>query len=402
MAAIFPEEFLTELKEKNDIVEVIGNYTDLVPAGQYRFKGRCPLHKDDVPSLVVYQETQTYHCFGCNAGSKESGMRPDVIGFVEASEDLSFVDAVRFLAQRAEMVPPTIGPEISTKLKDQMLRKAREYHRNLNQSERARSYLFSRGLSKDDLAKYKLGYVPNDEEERYRDCIAIPIQNVRGEVVGMAFRNLSKGTKYLNTSETSIFKKSHLLYGLDSALPLMDKEKKEIVLVEGYFDAIHLQKLGIPAVAIMGSRLMEAQAELLSGYANTAILFMDGDTAGMNAVKPGKKLLANYEVGVKIVPHVSNKDPEDLALEMGKGLVDLIRDQSCTIEAYTISSILRTYQSRVAEATSQAVREIKAVLKDVPDRSVYAIQAADMLRIDVADICSDKEVKEGVHHGRQE
>ncbi len=407
MTAIFPEEFLTELKEKNDIVEVISNYTDLVPAGQHRFKGRCPLHKDDVPSLVVYQETQTYHCFGCNAGSRESGMRPDVIGFIEASEDVTFIDAVKLLAKRSDIAVPTIGPEVSSKLKEQMLRKAREYHRNLTQSERARSYLFSRGLSKDDLVKYKLGYVPEDDEERYSNCITIPIQNVRGEVTGIAFRNLSKGTKYLNTPETSIFKKSQLLYGLDYALNLIDKEKKEIVLVEGYFDTIHLQKLGIPAAAVMGSRLTEGQAELLSRHADTAILFMDGDVAGTNAAKPARELLSNYGVGVKIVPYIANKDPDDLALEMGTDLVNLVKDQACTIEAYVISSILRTYQSRVAEATSQAVKEIRTVLEEVPmcaERSVYALQAADLLRISIEDVYIDKETSKGeqedIHHGK--
>ena len=317
MDRLTQERLIEEIKEHNEIVAVVSEYVQLKPQGR-AYVGLCPFHGEKTPSFTVSREKQLYHCFGCGAGG-------DVLSFIMNIENLTFGEALRLLAERANISLPDqhlSTPQRREKEELERLYKlndlaARFYQKILLQTEtgkRALAYLKERGISRQTAEQFRLGYapphwtglvmflrqkgIPLQEAEkaglvrgggdgyydRFRDRLLFPILNLRGQVIGFGGRILGEGQpKYLNSPETAIFQKGRSLYGLFQARDQIRREQQALI-VEGYMDVITAHQAGIKeAVASLGTSLTVEQARLLRNQAEEVIIVYDADSAGQAA-----------------------------------------------------------------------------------------------------------------------
>ncbi len=323
---MIPPSFLHDLLARADIVDIVGRYVPLKKSGATH-KGLCPFHGEKSPSFTVSASRQTYHCFGC-------GVHGNAIGFLMEHSGLSFVDAVRDLAQQLGMQVPEddASPEERQRagelkqkqatLSDVLARAAEHYRKQLKASPRAVAYLKGRGLSGEVAAKFGLGYAPegwrglasvfpryddplleesglvivhaaeNEAEaeaeakryDRFRDRIMFPIRSVQGEVIGFGGRVLDHGEpKYLNSPETPVFVKGRELYGLHEARADLRKQGFALV-VEGYMDVVALAQHGFAnAVATLGTACTADHVQKLFRFTDSVVFSFDGDAAGRRA-----------------------------------------------------------------------------------------------------------------------
>jgi DNA primase len=317
-----PEHTLSEIQNRLDAAEVIGEYVSLQKKGG-RYWGRCPFHQEKTPSFCVTPEKGFFYCFGCHKGG-------GLIQFVMEIEKIPFLDAVEMLAKKAGVEIQREEGEQGGVKRETFLelnkRLAGSFHWLLCESplaEDARAYLAGRGIGEDEIRSFQLGYAPADREwlkkflktKSYSDDflaktglfsdssggkaalfanrIIFPIANARGETVAFGGRALSEGVpKYLNSPETQYFKKGENLFGIDKALPEIKKTGAS-VLVEGYMDVLAMHRAGVSnCVAPLGTALTELQARFMKRYARNAVLVFDGDEAGEKATQgnraPGK------------------------------------------------------------------------------------------------------------------
>ena len=304
----FPERFLDELTERNDIVDVVSQYVRLTKKSGANLFGLCPFHSEKTPSFSVAPDKQIYHCFGCGKGG-------GVINFIMEIENLSFPDAVAFLARRANMPLPEEAQSEDTSRRARLLElnrdAARFFHDMLKspQGAPAQDYVRRRAISPAMVTRFGLGFAPDsweslanamrrkgysDQEmfeaglvkhgksggvyDAFRNRLMFPVIDVRGSVIGFSGRILGDGEpKYLNSPETPVFSKSHNLFGLNLA-----KKSKNgyIILVEGNIDVVSLHQAGFDgAVASLGTSLTPEQARLISRYTNEVVLCYDSDEA---------------------------------------------------------------------------------------------------------------------------
>ena len=318
---MLPQGFIQDLSSRVDIVEVVGRHVELKKAG-INHKGLCPFHGEKSPSFIVSPSRQTYHCFGC-------GAHGDAIRFLTEHHGMSFMDAVRDLAQQVGLQVPDnqSSPEERAKadaersqratLSDVLAKAGAHYKQALKASPRAVDYLKKRGLTGVIAAQFGLGYAPegwralasvfpryddpllvdsglvitsgDDGEEqkrydRFRDRIMFPIRSVRGEVIGFGGRVLDKGDpKYLNSPETPVFHKGQELYGLFEARQGLRKKGYALV-VEGYMDVVALAQWGFPnAVATLGTACTADHVAKLFRFTDSVVFSFDGDAAGRRA-----------------------------------------------------------------------------------------------------------------------
>ena len=344
------KEIIDEVKYRSDIAEIISDYVKLRPAGA-NYKGLCPFHNEKTPSFHVNTSKQIYRCFGCGEGG-------DVISFIMKTENLDFMDAVRFLANRC-------GIEINnnidhdTKLKLERINKfqsihieaARFYYSNLIKDENpALNYLKKRGLDLRTIKNFGLGYAYDSWDllknylvskgygehdilesgllskssksdkifDKFRNRVMFPIFDYRGKVIGFGGRVIDDGQpKYLNSPDSEIFNKRYNLYGLNFARKHIGNQKK-LILVEGYMDLISLYQFGIKnTVATLGTALTDEQAELISRYADTLVLSYDSDQAGINASMRAIDILEKHGLSVRILDLGNSKDPDEFIREHG-------------------------------------------------------------------------------------
>ena len=316
---------IDDVKERLDIIEVISSYVSLKKAGR-NFKGLCPFHSEKTPSFVVFPDTQSWHCFGaCGTGG-------DVFAFVARQENVEFSEALEILARRAgvELKPQTpvqqTEADLERRLQEINKLAAAYYHNQLAAApagEMARRYLAKRGLSQETIDRFQLGFAPDSwhavgayltgkvvptadllqsglviaredgggHYDRFRNRIMIPIRDQSGHVIGFGGRVLDDSQpKYLNTPETPIFHKGHVLFGIDLAKAAIRAEDKAII-VEGYMDVIQAHQHGAcNVVAAMGTALTETQVKTLRKYARAIVLALDPDTAGGHATLRGLDL----------------------------------------------------------------------------------------------------------------
>ena len=338
----FPESFLQELKLRNDIGDVISSYVNLKRKGR-NLVGLCPFHGEKTPSFTVYTETESFYCFGCGAGG-------DVISFIMKIENLDYTDAVKFLAQRAGLeMPENTYDDSMSKLRKRIFEANREaarfYHSNLtSQSGKiGLDYFHSRALSDRTIRHFGLGFALPDRYslcnhlhskgftdneivaanlafksrrgngiyDRFSNRVMFPIIDLRGNVIAFGGRIMTdEKPKYLNTSDTLVFKKSENLFSLNNA---KNSGSRTLILCEGYMDVISMHQSGIKnTVGIMGTSLTQNQINLITKLTNNVILFLDSDNAGIsNMVRLLPLLLAN-NINVKIVTTNIAKDPGDL------------------------------------------------------------------------------------------
>lgn len=329
-----------DVRSRLSIAEVVGEYVQLTPAGKGRLKGLCPFHKEKSPSFQVDTEQGYFYCFGCKAGG-------DVFSFVQRTENLSFADALRKLAEKAGVqVEAKYGERSNRDLYDVNAFALEYFREHLNGP--ALEYLKRRGLTDETIAAFELGFAPegwdgllrrartrgvterqlleagllieNPENgrvyDRFRGRVMFPIRDHLGRLVGFGGRVLDDSKpKYLNTPETEAFRKGELLYGLDRARTVL-KDGAELVVVEGYMDVITMHQHGFTgAVASLGTALTAEHATLLERLgAQKLIMMFDRDEAGLKATLSGldQVLGAKFRVRATSVP--SGKDPADALL----------------------------------------------------------------------------------------
>jgi len=340
---VIPEDVIAEILRRTDIVELIGAHLPLRAAGRTH-KGLCPFHTEKTPSFVVNPERQIFHCFGCGEGG-------DAITFLMKHERLGFMEAVRFLADRAGVsLPATRGPgpgEADARLPLLEIHRLALQHFRENLAgvagEAARLYLAERGLTHEVVERFELGYalpswdallrvlkkkgypdkvleaaglsVPRQKGsgyyDRFRNRLMIPIWDASGKVIAFGGRALEpKEVKYLNSPETALYRKGAHLYGLNVAARAI-RERKVVIVVEGYFDAIMLHAHGFDhAVAALGTALTTDQARLLGRYAQTVVLLFDPDAPGIGAARRNLEHLINVDLHWRIVLLSGGLDPD--------------------------------------------------------------------------------------------
>ena len=343
------EEILEKIKSQNDIVDVISERVRLKKAGR-NFTGLCPFHNEKTPSFSVSQEKQIYKCFGCG----EAG---NVISFVMKEKNLPFIEAVKYLANRANIPLEMNNGEKSqsSKKKDLLYRinveAAKFFFSNLMNNQNAKEYFLNRGIKEETIKKFGLGFANdswnslmfylrkkgindtlleeaglisvNKEKgrkyDRFRNRVMFPVFDYQGKVIGFGGRVLDDSKpKYLNSPETLVFQKGTNLYGLNFALK-HNMSERYFVIVEGYMDLISLHQYGITnVVASLGTALTINQARLLKRYADKVIISYDADMAGQMATLRGLEILRTAGFDVRVLNIPQGKDPDEYVRSNGK------------------------------------------------------------------------------------
>ncbi len=400
--------FLRTLKEKNDIIEVLGGYVPLDRRGG-QYWACCPFHHEKTPSFAVNQADQFYHCFGC----KESG---DVIKFVQEIESTDFMGAVRILAARAKMEVPQSNFDTEDALRKKkkrdnmakiLLDSARFYLANLySGDERADvhlEYIAKRELSPTTVKKFGLGasldfnslpeylagkgYFKEDlidsgvlavnDRGRLYDAqggrLIFPIINAFDEVVGFGGRVLQKTdfAKYKNTKETPLFDKSRTLYNINLLKKLKREQSiTEVIVVEGYMDTLSLYQAGFKnVVASMGTSLTKEQARLIKRYAENVLISYDGDFAGQKADLRGLEILDSVGLQVKVVPMPDGLDPDDVA-KQGAEAYQKCLDAAMPLVDYRLHSLERKFDLTKTEEKRRFISSALKIVKAVESASV--------------------------------
>ncbi|MCR4943219.1 MAG: DNA primase [Clostridium sp.] len=344
-----PEETIERVKQENDIVDVISETVRLKRTGR-NYVGLCPFHNDKSPSFSVSQDKQIYKCFSCG----EAG---NVITFVMKQKNLTFIEAVKVLAEKAN-IPINLGNGEPSKLsrKKDLLYKVnveagRYFFGNLMADKKAKEYFINRGIQESTIRKFGLGYakdgwsniiyhlkrkgisesvmleaglVSKNEQrgtvyDRFRNRVMFPVFDIKGRVIGFGGRVLDDSKpKYLNSPETLVFEKGTNLYGLNLAIK-NDMKERYFIIVEGYMDCISLHQYGITnAVASLGTALTVNQARLLKRYADKVIISYDADVAGQTATLRGLEILRNAGFDVRVLLIPKGKDPDEFIRANGK------------------------------------------------------------------------------------
>ncbi len=408
MGSFFPEEILDEIKDHNRIVEVISQYIQVKSSGGATYKALCPFHSERTPSFVINDQKQIYKCFGCGEGG-------DVIHFIMKIENLDFIDAVKFLAEKSN-IPLEIenhSKEMKKEIQQKMLyyeinkKAAIFYYNNLIRGQNpALGYLLNRGLTTKIIKSFGIGYsyntwnellnylvkdgyqlkdiekcgliLPNKENtdhyDRFRNRVIFPIFDIRGNVIGFGGRVLDNGLpKYLNSPETILFNKSNTIYGLNFSRKHITDGK--IILVEGYMDVIALYQEGFKnVVAALGTSLTKSHAQLLKKYCNEVIICFDGDEAGVKATIRSIDILKEAELNCKILLLPPNQDPDDFIKEKGKYAFDEYLDKAVSPIDYKIIQAKNKHNLALPEGKIEFVKELAAILKQIKspvEREVY-------------------------------
>lgn len=401
-----PSVDVEEVKSRVNIVELIGRYITLKPSGQ-RFKGRCPFHPDDTPSLLVSPDKGLWHCFGCHAGG-------DAIGFLMKIERLSFPEALSRLARELGIEIRTAGGEGRAKLLQANEQAVQYFARELRRpsGKKARDYLLGRGLEEKVWERYKLGYAPEGWDgllrtlgqvgvdtlrdlglvvagergyyDRFRDRVMFTIGDDQGRPVAFAGRSFAGDPKYVNIPNTSLFTKGTLLYGLDLARDAI-RSAGRAVLVEGYTDVISLQTAGIgEAVGSMGTALTDAQARLIARHTDQVVIAYDRDAAGEASALRGLVILraAGLRVAVAVLP--PDEDPDSLVRGQGADAAREVLARALPFHRFFVEAIASRHDVATVEGKEQVLVEAKAFwpeIRSVPLQHELARELAALLSL---------------------
>ena len=421
-------DFTQTVKEQADIVKIIGDYVRLKKAGAQNHTGLCPFHKEKTPSFSVHAGRQFFNCFGCH----EHG---DVFTFVQKIENVGFSEAVRTVAQKCGIPLPKrdfASPEEAAEHRQRG--KLLELHEaatawfeeqlRLPEGALAREYLSGRGLSPDGIAKFRIGFAPDNfhtlrerlqsmadqealrqsglfswkEQEdgspgpiyaRFRKRIMFPIANESGRVIAFTARTLETGEKagpkYLNSPETPLYSKSRVLFNLDKARQAI-RQDGGVVLVEGQMDCISVFLAGIPNVlATSGTAFTESQVRLLKRYATKVIVNFDPDTAGANAAEKSIALLTEEGFEVRVLTLEGGLDPDRYVRDRGaRAYAEALRGAPA-YQDYLVERARQLFPSRDPKSKNDALNFLLPHIRRMPSRiarDAFAIDAAQALGID--------------------
>ena len=418
----FPDSFLQELADRNPVEDVVGSYVRLTKRSGSNLFGLCPFHSEKTPSFSVSPDKQIYHCFGCGKGGS-------VINFIMEIENLSFPDAVEFLARRSGMEVPEDGDREQRNRRERLLALNREAARwfyaqlSAPEGQPGRDYIAKRQLSPAAVKNFGLGFAPDSfyaltdamhdkgfqdfelvdaglanankngkgVHDVFRNRLMFPVIDVRGSVIGFSGRILGDGEpKYLNTRETPVFSKSRNLFGLNLA-----KKTKSgyILLVEGNIDVVSLHQAGFDsAVASLGTSLTPEQARLISRYVNEVVIAYDSDGAGQKAAKRAIGLLEPLDLKVKVLQLEGGKDPDEFIKAHGRdAFANLLNGSENHIE-YRFNQIKSTHDLTTREGKIEYLAEVTSEIAKLPNavtRELYAARIAEELDIKKEGILSD-------------
>ena len=403
----FPENFIQELTERSDIVDVVGSYVSLGKRSGANLFGLCPFHNERTPSFAVNPAGQFYHCFGCGKGG-------GVINFIMEIENLSYPDAVAFLAKRAGMQMPEDSSDRDAKKRARLLAAnrdaARWFYEQLvtPEGKRCTDYMTGRRISPAVAKRFGLGFAPqrsgafldamrqkgySDWElsdadlirrgdhgfySTFRDRLMFPIIDVRGNVIGFSGRTLGDaGAKYLNSKDTLVFNKGRNLF----ALNLAKKSKAGyIILSEGNIDIVALHQAGFDsAVASLGTSLTPEQARLISRYTNEVIIAYDNDGAGIKASQRAIGILERLDLKVRVLRMTGAKDPDEYIKTRGADAFRNLLEGSEDQVDYRLGSVTAKYDLSQDDQKVAFLKEASALLATLPgavEREVYAIRVA--------------------------
>ena len=400
-----PRPEIEEIKARVNIVELVGRYVNLRPAGK-GYKGRCPFHPDDTPSLMVSPEKGLWHCFGCGAGG-------DAIGFLMRIEKLSFPEALTRLAQEVGVELRGGGPKLELYSACQAV--AAFFHDQLlsPMGKAAREYLLSRGLGEESWERWGLGYASDSWDglikglsrlgldtlkelglvvegergyyDRFRGRVMFTLRDDQGRPIAFAGRALGEaGPKYLNVPNTPLFTKGTILYGLDLAKTAIRKRGRAI-LVEGYTDVISLHAVGFPeAVGSMGTALTQAQARLLARYTDRVVIAYDRDAAGSAASLRGMLILREAGLRVEVATLPPGEDPDSLARGQGPTALEEVLSQAQPFHKFFLDSLAERYDLSTLEGKEAALaeaRELWPKVRSLPLRAELARGLAELLSL---------------------
>ncbi len=419
-----PREFIDRLCESTDIVDLIGGYVTLKRSGHLH-KGLCPFHSEKTPSFTVFPDNRSFYCFGCQTGG-------DAITFVMNIERLDYVEAVKFLANKAGMEVPENGAfdglsKTRRRMKEASREAARFFYRQLYTPAGANAlgYLRGRGLTDKTIGHFGLGWSPDSwsaltdhlrgmgyqEDELlgaglskrsskgslidvFRNRVMFPIIDLQGSIIAFGGRTMEAkpaGWKYINTTDTLIYKKSHNLYGLNWA---KDSRSETIVVTEGYMDVIAMWQAGFEnVVASQGTAFTEEQARLLSRYASRIILSQDGDEAGQRAIRKSIPVLRAVINDVRVLNIPENLDPDEYIKKYGPERMKRLIDGSRSELEFRLDEIKSKYDVLTDDGRVKYLRDACGLLATLSplEQEVYATRIAGDLGIDKSAIISQIE-----------
>jgi len=420
-------DFANQLRERIDIVDVVGTYVKLRRAGA-NWKGLCPFHREKTPSFMVSQTKQIFHCFGCHTGG-------DVFRFVELIEHVEWKDAVRLLAEKYGVPMPAFRPahrdeetrdnkktlydinNIAVQYFAQNLQAALE-----EPSHPASLYCSRRSLDRASIEKFRLGLAPDEWNgflqaaqkngystetvlaaglavshqssgriyDRFRSRIIFPIFDNVGRPVAFGGRVYLEGTandqpKYINSPETSLYKKGQYLYGFHLAKEAIAREKVAI-LVEGYMDVIRAHQHGFPnTVASCGTALTTDQALALRRLCDKIVFVYDGDEAGQKAMLRGCEILLSHEFFISVVVLPDDHDPDSFLLKYGREAFARHIESALDFYEFFLQTALKRYGNQTVAAKAQAVDFLLPILQKVTNEITlheYLARTAQALRVE--------------------
>lgn len=392
--------FVDEIKDKCNIVDVIGRVVSLKRAGS-NYKGICPFHKEKTPSFVVSEQKQIFTCFGCGATG-------NVISFVEKYYNLDFMDACYKLGEEYGIEIRRGSPrdrERIERLYETNRTAARYFFDNIRKpGSPGLAYMISRGISVDTIKKFGIGYADESWDgllnhmksrgidegilmslglvsksgdryyDKFRNRVMFPIINSRGKVIGFGGRILGDGMpKYLNSPESEVFLKKNNLYGINLTRSDM-ASKDQAILVEGYMDVVSLYQAGVTNVsASLGTALTDNQAKLISRYTKNVVLSYDSDQAGRNAALRGIDILHSQGLKPKVLHVTDGKDPDEFIKKHGKLAFDELVDKAAYYADYKIDSLVRRFDLEKTDGRIDFIKEAVKVLNTLgpAERDLY-------------------------------
>lgn len=422
----YPKELIETVRDRSDIVDLIGSYVTLRRAGS-NYNGLCPFHSEKTPSFTVFPDTQSFFCFGCEAGG-------DAFTFVMRTENLEYGEAVEFLAKRSGVPLPEDTGEGANRYG---ITRSRAYELNRAAARFYRDCLFDpvlgkpgmeylrevRGLDVAVIRHFGLGYAPNEfgillphmkelgfTEEELRQCflcgrsergryydyfrgrVMFPVINTAGEVIAFSGRDVTgeSKAKYLNSSDTPVFQKRKNLFALNFA---KSHCAEQMILCEGNMDVVSLHAAGFEnAVASLGTALTDEQARVMAKYTKQVVVSYDGDAAGQRAAARAMEIFAKVGLDIRILRMSDAKDPDEYIRKFGRDAFARLLQGSSTGFAYRMDSILSRYNTDLPEDRIKAAAELCETVARVwssAEREVYLQAVAERLNLPLDSLRGD-------------
>lgn len=403
---MIPEDIINEIKYRNDIETAVSQYVNLKRRGK-NLVGLCPFHSEKTPSFTVYPENGSFYCFGCGVGG-------DVFTFTGLIENLDYMESIKLLAERSGITLPQDGYDdsmqrLKKKIYDINRDTARFFHSFLMSpgGKWALDYLTGRGLTVKTIKHFGLGAAPDSWDalihhlkekgytesdmlaanvigksnrgsfyDRFRKRVMFPIINIRGNIVAFSGRAMpgedKQGAKYVNTSDTPVYKKSENLFGINFAKSVCSER---VILVEGNMDVISLHQAGFEnTVAPLGTAFTTEQANLLSRYTKEIVLMLDADAAGQKAVRRASGLLENTGLSVRVVVIPDGKDPDEYIKKNGKERFAALLEGAVSDMEYKLLTAAKDIDLNSEDGRLKylaAAAEIIAATDDIMTRDIY-------------------------------